>query len=47
MFLTSESQFMFLSSSVVKELGGHGADLSDFLPEAIIPDCIKRMNEPV
>ena len=45
MFLTSEHQFMYLSSSVVKELGGHGADLSDFLPEAIIPDCIKRMNE--
>ena len=34
-------------ADVVKELGGHGADLSDFLPEAIIPDCIKRMNEPV
>jgi pantetheine-phosphate adenylyltransferase len=47
MFLTSEHQFMYLSSSVVKELGGHGADLSDFLPEAIIPDCMKRMNEPL
>ena len=40
MFLTSEHQFMYLSSSVVKELGSHGADLRDFLPEAIIPDCI-------
>lgn len=47
MFLTSEHQFMYLSSSVVKELGSHGADLSDFLPEAIIPDCMKRMNEPL
>ena len=46
MFLTSEHQFMYLSSSVVKELGGHGADLRDFLPEAIIPDCMKRMNQP-
>ena len=45
MFLTSEHQFMYLSSSVVKELGSHGADLSDFLPDAIIPDCIKRMNK--
>lgn len=44
MFLTSEHQFMYLSSSVVKELGSHGADLSDFLPEEIIPDCVKRMN---
>ena len=47
MFLTSEHQFMYLSSSVVKELGSHGTDLSDFLPEEIMPDCIKRMNEPV
>ena len=43
MFLTSEHQFMYLSSSVVKELGNHGADLSDFLPEDIIPDCARRM----
>ena len=43
MFLTSEHQFMYLSSSVVKELGSHGADLSDFLPEAILSDCAKRM----
>lgn len=47
MFLTSEHQFMYLSSSVVKELAAHGADLSDFLPEEIIPDCIKRINESV
>lgn len=47
MFLTSEHQFMYLSSSVVKELGRHGADLSDFLPEEIIPDCTRRMNEPL
>lgn len=43
MFLTSEHQFMYLSSSVVKELGRHGADLSDFLPEAIREDCARRM----
>ena len=47
MCLTSEHQFMYLSSSVVKELGSHGADLSDFLPEEIIPDCVKRMNQTV
>ena len=47
MFLTSEHQFMYLSSSVVKELGSHGADLSDCLPEEIIPDCVKRMNQTV
>ncbi len=46
MFLTSEHQFMYLSSSVVKELGSHGADLSELLPEAILPDCAERMKQP-
>ena len=38
MFLTAESQYMYLSSSTVKELGSYGVDLSDFLPQEIIPD---------
>jgi len=45
MFLTSEHQYMYLSSSVVKELGLHGADLSDFLPEAILSECAGRMKQ--
>ncbi len=45
MFLTAEHQYMFFSSSVVKELGRYGSDLSDFLPEAVIPEFIKRLNE--
>ena len=45
MFLTAESQYMYLSSSTVKELGNYRVDLSDFLPEQIIPDFKKRMNE--
>ena len=44
MFLTSEHQYMYLSSSTVKELGKYDVDLSDFLPEEIIPDFKKRMN---
>ena len=43
MFLTAESQYMYLSSSTVKELAGYGVDLSDFLPEAIIPDVQERI----
>ena len=43
MFLTAESQYMYLSSSTVKELGTYGVDLSDFLPEAIIPDFQARI----
>ena len=43
MFLTADSQYMYLSSSMVKELGKYGADLSDFLPEEIIPDFQKKL----
>ena len=41
MFLTAEHQYMYLSSSTVKELGNYEVDLSDFLPEQIIPDFKK------
>ena len=43
MFLTAEHQFMYLSSSTVKELGSYDVDLSDFLPEQIIPDFKERI----
>ena len=43
MFLTSEHQYMYLSSSTVKELGNYNVDLSDFLPEQIIPDFKQRI----
>ena len=45
MFLTAESRFMYLSSSTVKELGGYGVDLSDFLPGEIIPDFRERIEK--
>ena len=44
MFLTSEHQYMYLSSSTVKELGAYDVDLSDFLPEQIIDDFKKRVS---
>ena len=45
MFLTAEHQFMYLSSSTVKELGKYDVDLSDFLPEQIIPIFKQRIAE--
>ena len=45
MFLPAESQYMYLSSSTVKELGSYGVDLSDFLPEEIIPDFQERIEK--
>lgn len=44
MFLTAEHQYTYLSSSTVKELGHYHVDLSDFLPEEIIPDFQERIN---
>ena len=45
MFLTAEHQHMYLSSSVVKELGRYDVSLSEFLPEEIIPDFKKRITQ--
>lgn len=45
MFLTSEHQYMYLSSSTVKELGSYDVDLSDFLPEQIIPIFKQRISD--
>ena len=45
MFLTAEHQYMYLSSSTVKELGNYNVDLSDFLPEEIIPVFKQRIAE--
>lgn len=45
MFLTAEHQFMYLSSSVVKEMGHYQVDLTDFLPREIIPDFLARIQE--
>lgn len=43
MFLTAEHQYMYLSSSTVKELGCYDVDLSDFLPQQIIPAFKQRI----
>ncbi len=43
MFLTAEHQYMYLSSSTVKALGSYDVDLTDFLPEQIIPDFKQRV----
>jgi pantetheine-phosphate adenylyltransferase len=43
MFLTAEHQYTYLSSSMVKELASYGADLTEFLPDEIIPDVQKRI----
>lgn len=45
MFLTAEHQYMYLSSSTVKELGRYDADLTDLLPQEIIPEFRVRVSQ--
>ena len=45
MFLTADSEYMYMSSSVVKELGRYGVELSDFLPKEIIPDFQRKLEK--
>jgi pantetheine-phosphate adenylyltransferase len=47
MFLTAEHQYMYMSSSTVKELGRYNVDLSEFLPDEIIPDFQKKLEKNV
>ena len=44
-FMVTDTEYMFLSSSLVKEVGSYGADISDFVPPAIKQDIEKRIRE--
>ncbi len=42
-FLTTQAQNMYLSSSMVKEIGRMGGDIRDFVPEVIHDTILKRI----
>ena len=42
-FVTANAENMFLSSSVVKQVCEFGGDISDFVPEEVRDDIIKRL----
>lgn len=44
-FMVTDTEYMFLSSSVVKEVCSFGGDISDFVPKEIEQDIIKRIRE--
>lgn len=37
-FLTTKSEYMYLSSSVVREVARHNGDISQFVPEVVLKD---------
>lgn len=42
LFLASSEKYTYLSSTVVKEMAKHGADLREFIPREIIEDIISK-----
>ena len=42
-FLHTNQEYMFLSSSIVKQIGSMGGDISGFVPEEIKDAVIKRL----
>ena len=44
-FLPCSADNMYLSSSFFKQLGQLGGDISDFVPEAVCEDIIKRLRK--
>jgi pantetheine-phosphate adenylyltransferase len=45
MFLTTNAENMFLSSSIVKQIASFGGDISNFVPEQILEDVKTRIQE--
>lgn len=45
MFLPSSPKYTYISSSVVKELAGYGANLSDYVPREIIGDIEEKLKQ--
>ena len=44
-FLNTSQEFMYLSSSIVKQIASFGGDVSDFLPEPIQDDIQNRLRK--
>ena len=44
-FMVSNAEHMFLSSSVVKQVCSLGGDISTFVPEEICDDIVKRLSK--
>ena len=45
LFLTTSTQYMYFSSSMVKQIGGMHGDISDFVPAEIHDDIVSRLTK--
>lgn len=46
LFLHTSKEYMFLSSSIVKEIARYGGTLRGLVPDVIIPDIEERFRKP-
>ena len=44
-FLTTTSEHMYLSSSLVKQVARLGGDVTDFVPSCILPDIMDKLRK--
>ena len=44
MFLTTSIEYSYLSSTTVREIAAFGGDLSQFVPEAVAGELVKKMS---
>lgn len=44
-FLTTKAEHMYLSSSLVRQVAGLGADITDFVPTCILSDILKKIGK--
>ena len=44
-FLPTSQEYLYLSSSLVKEVGSLGGDISKFVPEQILSDVENKLNQ--
>ncbi len=45
MFVITDPKYMYLSSSMVRQVAYFGGDVSDFLPDGICEDIVKRLTQ--
>jgi len=44
-FLVTNVEYMYLSSSLVREIGHYGGDISEFVPQCLAEDIAKRLKQ--
>jgi len=45
LFLTAELKYMYLSSTVVREMAKYDSDLTQFVPKEILDDVVKKLKK--